>query len=393
MDKDCEKKREEGVGLALSGGGFRASLYHLGALLRLNELGWFKRLTEVTSVSGGSITAAYLGYRWKCLDFDDHGVATNFAETVADPLCEFCSKTIDIGSVLGGIVAPFVHPWQLVAAKYNKALFHRATLQDLPAKDEGPRFTIYATNLQTGVSVRFARPYMGDYRLGKIDSPTVPLATAVAASSAFPPVFCPVTLDTKPEEWQYWDGADLFDSRALYARMLLGDGGIYDNLGLERIWDRYTTVLVSDAGAPFSTEPKPFGVGCSQIFRTLRSLYIMGEQTRALRKRRLIADFKAGKMGGTYWGIATHIANYKLEENHRPAPLLLDDKLTRSMAAMRTRLNRFSRDEQKQLIDWGYALTDAAMRRHVLDANTEPGKLPSENQPFVKSVVAGQPAQ
>ena len=57
--------REPGVGVALSGGGFRATLFHLGALWRLNELGWLPRFSEVTSVSGGSIAAAYLALNWK----------------------------------------------------------------------------------------------------------------------------------------------------------------------------------------------------------------------------------------------------------------------------------------------------------------------------------------
>ncbi len=50
------------VGLALSGGGFRATLFHLGSLTRLNELGWLRRLDIVTSVSGGSIIAGLLAH-------------------------------------------------------------------------------------------------------------------------------------------------------------------------------------------------------------------------------------------------------------------------------------------------------------------------------------------
>ena len=79
------KQPELGVGLALSGGGFRATLFHLGSLWRLNELGWLPKLTRITSVSGGSITAGVLGYRWKRLNFDDSGIATNFIEEIAVP--------------------------------------------------------------------------------------------------------------------------------------------------------------------------------------------------------------------------------------------------------------------------------------------------------------------
>ena len=58
-------KVEDVVGLCLSGGGYRAMLYHTGALFRLNELGILPRLREIASVSGGSIAAAALALVWR----------------------------------------------------------------------------------------------------------------------------------------------------------------------------------------------------------------------------------------------------------------------------------------------------------------------------------------
>ena len=46
--------------LALSGGGFRATLFHCGALLRLNELGYLTKISRISSVSGGSIASGML---------------------------------------------------------------------------------------------------------------------------------------------------------------------------------------------------------------------------------------------------------------------------------------------------------------------------------------------
>src|SRR5712671_4630181 len=66
-----------GIALCLSGGGYRAMVFHLGALLRLNELGILKRIIRISSVSGGSITAGILGLKWNGLIFDSTGVATN----------------------------------------------------------------------------------------------------------------------------------------------------------------------------------------------------------------------------------------------------------------------------------------------------------------------------
>ena len=57
------KSRRAGVGLSLSGGGFRAALFHLGALRRLNELGLLHQLDSISSVSGGSIISAFLACR------------------------------------------------------------------------------------------------------------------------------------------------------------------------------------------------------------------------------------------------------------------------------------------------------------------------------------------
>lgn len=369
-------KRVAGVGLALSGGGFRATLFHVGSLWRLNELGWLRTLSEITSVSGGSIIAGYLGLHWNDLKFDGSDIAANYKDVIVAPVRKFCSQTIDVGSIIGGILSPFKHPSDLVISKYKKHLLGEATLQDLPEKDKGPRFTIYATSLQTGASFRFAQPYMADYHIGTIESPRIPLAQAVAASSAFPPVLCPVIIELDPGAWKKAPGADLYDNAKLRSKLILGDGGIYDNLGLERIWDKYDTVLVSDAGAPFSLEDDPKMIRFSQISRTIRTLDILSEQCRALRKRTVIDNYINKVMKGTYWGIGTDIEDYQLQKNGYPPPMVSDNAVTQSLAQMRTRLNAFSDQEQGRLINWGYALTDAAMRRHVLQPGIAPGKWP-----------------
>lgn len=50
---------EQGIGLCLSGGGYRAMIFHLGALIRLNESGYLFQLKRISSVSGGSITGQF----------------------------------------------------------------------------------------------------------------------------------------------------------------------------------------------------------------------------------------------------------------------------------------------------------------------------------------------
>jgi predicted acylesterase/phospholipase RssA len=61
--REVKDQPVEGIALCLSGGGYRAMLFHLGTLWRLNEFGLLFRLQRISSVSGGSITGAILGAR------------------------------------------------------------------------------------------------------------------------------------------------------------------------------------------------------------------------------------------------------------------------------------------------------------------------------------------
>lgn len=369
-----ERKLEDGVGLALSGGGFRATLFHTGSLWRLNELGLLKKINRICSVSGGSITAGVLGHRWNRLQFDNKGVAVNFSDVIVKPLQEFCSLNVDVTAGIAGIISIFKRISDMVIAKYDENLFNHATLQDLPSDGEGPRFIFYATSLQTGTSVRLSKAYMADYRIGRIDSPTVSLATAVAASSAFPPFLSPVILTPNSIEWKPMEGTDLYNNEQLRSRMVLTDGGVYDNLGLEAIWKRYKTVLVSDAGAPMDLQVEPSLWWHNQL---LRALGIITEQTRALRKRSVIEDYVNKSHSGTYWGIKTEINNYQLAD-----ALVKDNDLTKSFQSVRTRLNSFLDEEQGHLINWGYALADAALRKHVYQQALKPKGWPLPSYPL-----------
>src|SRR3989442_1244529 len=82
-----------GIALCLSGGGYRAMLFHLGALWRLNELAYLPKLLRISSVSGGSITAGVLGHRWNRLAFVD-AVATRFDEEIVPVIRAMANATI-----------------------------------------------------------------------------------------------------------------------------------------------------------------------------------------------------------------------------------------------------------------------------------------------------------
>lgn len=346
------KQVEEGIALCLSGGGYRAMVFHVGTLWRLNELGYLPRLTRISSVSGGSITSAALGMNWSRLEFDSAGVAQEFHTALIEPIRTLARKTIDRGSIIGGVFTPD-SIGEKIAKAYRKHLFDERTLQDLP---DNPRFVINSTNVQSGALWRFMKPYMRDYRVGEIKNPTVTLATAVAASSAFPPFLSPVELELNASDYTPGTGQDL--QREPYTTdVVLTDGGVYDNLGLETAWKRYKTILVSDAGGKLQPEEEPKG---DWAFHSYRVLNLVDNQVRSLRKRMLIDSYRSGIRDGAYWGIRTDIADYGLADT-LPCPY---DK-TLKLANVETRLKRLDNETQKKLINWGYAVSDAALRTYV----------------------------
>ncbi|MDR6827699.1 NTE family protein [Bosea sp. BE271] len=347
----------DGVGLALSGGGYRAMVFHVGSLWRLNEVGLLPKIRRVSSVSGGSITAAALALAWPDLKFE-RGVARQFSLFV-DQIRKMSSTNVDVGAVIGGILLPGSIS-DRVSDAYDDVLFQGKTLQDLPDEVLGraPRFVFNATNVQTAALWRFSKPYMGDHRVGLFERPDTPISRVVAASSAFPPILSPMTLELAgpvvPTK-----GADL--SRAPFTQSaFLSDGGVYDNLGLETL-KTFKTILVSDAGQKIAPEEEPES---DWARHSVRILDVVDNQVRSLRKRQLIRDYETKSRDGAYWGIRTDWENYKLVDD----PLRCRDRDPSALARTPTRLQKMESDHFEKLVNWGYAVCDAALRAHVDNA-------------------------
>ena len=193
-------------------------------------------------------------------------------------------ETIDAESVVLGALLPGSIS-DRVAEAYDEHLFHGKTLQDLP--DE-PRFVINATNVQSGALWRFTKPYMGDYRVGKVEKPDVPLAQAVAASSAFPPVLSPLR----------WARADS-DSRRTRARPAR------PAVHHARSCSPTAASTTTSAWRPPGSATRPFWsatpAGSCRRRRSRRRLgaasyrvlNLIDNQVRSLRKRQVIDSFKA----------------------------------------------------------------------------------------------------
>lgn len=348
------------VALCLSGGGYRAMMFHLGALTRLNEFGYLGLLDRISSVSGGSITAGVLALHWNALGVTPGkaAAAPNFS-IVTNEVRKLAGQTIDLGSILEGVFGPGTVS-EKIQAGYDNILFHGATLQDLP---DSPRFVINATNVQSGVLFRFSKPFLADWRVGEVKNPRVPLAAAVAASSAFPPVLSPAELDFKKYGCTFEpnSGFDL-QKDPFTSKAVLSDGGVYDNLGLETVWKSYKTVLISDGGGHIEPEDSPHRDWARHAYRILE---IEDNQVRSLRKRQVMEAFekKSDPDGrdGTYWGIRTDITEYNVPCLPCPAAE------TMKLARISTRLKALSEAEQECLMNWGYAVCDAAMRRYFND--------------------------
>lgn len=362
---------EDGYALALSGGGYRAMLFHVGVILRINEVGLLGRLKRISSVSGGSITSGVLATRWTQLDWDGE-VATNLSELLEGPIRRLASTRIDIPSVVTALAMPFVSVADRVQAQLDETLFDGATLADLPTE---PQFVFNATNLESGILFRFRRDYLGDYRVGRVFSPVTPVSAAVTASAAFPPFLSPYQFGGEGLDWRTERGNDLTgdDYRG---QISLSDGGVYDNLALEAVWKRYRTILISDAGGHFEADDHPDRDWLRQM---LRVLHIMDSQVRALRRRMVIDAFKSGKRHGIFVSTISRLDKFP-NGPHIP----VNPKVTDNLANLSTRLWPIDPSDQERLINWGYAATDAGIRGFLQnDSPSAPGSLPHPTHPLV----------
>jgi NTE family protein len=374
---DAFPEPDEGMAIALSGGGYRAMLFHLGSLWRLGQFGFFSnnpqqrldrasgnqvpagRLERISSVSGGSITSAVLALAFPKIEFLT-GAAFDqaYIDLVVTPIRSLASTTLAGTSAEGifHVLKDIALPGSVsdhIADAYDEHLFKGSTLQDLPNR---VRFVFNASNLQTGSLWRFSKPYMSDWRVGTVASPMLSLARAVAASSAFPPVLAPAILDLDATPLTPWPGnppASL--GPPFTTHPVLADGGVYDNLGLETCYKRYKTLLVSDAGKPFMPQAK---VSINWVSVGNRCLDVMDNQVASLRKRLLIQAFNQGERYGAFWDIQQDIAMY-VALGGLPCPAAS----TAALAQVPTDLASKPDVLQEKLINWGYAITDAAVRK------------------------------
>ncbi|AGM45716.1 patatin-like phospholipase family protein [Aeromonas hydrophila] len=375
-------------GLSLSGGGFRATLYSLGSLIRLNEAGLMRELDTITSVSGGSITAAWLMLNWSKFNFKrntnnpDLFSADNFHDIITEPLIEFCSRNI-IGhkEILLSKLFPFYSAVNSVKSKYSKHLFGDVLLRDIELRNGTPDFIFYGTNLDTGSSVRIHKDFVRDYNIGVAYGHALSLAQAISISSGFPPFLSPIIIDSSDWHWKSSGYEKLPEEvvNRLRQRLILCDGGLYDNLGLEALWktggdQEFDTIFCCDAGAPM---PMPWMHEDQKYYSWYKQFNrmtdIMINQQRALRKRTLLNNLISGIYNGGYWGI-----DIRLTDSDREHFLLekIFSKEYSHIKSLGTQLSKFSESDTRKLVNLGYCHTDLVLRQRFDKGLPTPTEIP-----------------
>ena len=309
--------KNDKIGLALSGGGVRAAAFHAGVLQYLAEQGQMEEVVYISSVSGGSLLTG--------LVFNlAHGKWPNSVEYQDEILPKVRSTLTRRSLQTTALVQLLLNPlnWRFLFARVHmlaktikKVWKIDSKLRDLPS---APVWAINATPAENGKRFRIKGTELGDYELGYTQIPSFLVADAMAISAAFPVGIGPYTLNTTKYSWKKrksWDSKDLIpDYRPKFSALHLYDGGLYDNLGLEPLFDVgsqtiksisgtiVTRVIVSDASSAPANSSIP---GFLNPMRIMRMIDITLTQVRFLRIRAFVNFCKKSPNQGSYFQIGS----------------------------------------------------------------------------------------
>jgi predicted acylesterase/phospholipase RssA len=327
--------------LCLSGGGFRATLFHLGVINAIIAAGRLRDLSVLSGVSGGAITAAHLVKNWDQYDKSQQATLE---------LVNYCRRGFRTRLILAWVAC---WPLRAVLCLFRRNFLSRGYFLSRAYRKLYGNFTIgqnatgvklhlAATSITSGVPMSFgtgALHYLADAKHRQVPMAGLPFNLAVACSSAFPALFPPIRISAKtlavvPQEWP--------------VAQYLTDGGVHDNLGVEtindfetRTWDDASVpIFISNAGA--SSDMKPGARFSTILTRGPRTADLLTERARSLQAKMLtrpgdrllwmqLANTQAGKTAGM-------------------AP-----EVVRMLREVRTDLNGFSSEEVDGLYALGYA--------------------------------------
>lgn len=327
------------LGLALSGGGIRAAVFHLGVLQYLAERGLMERVTRLSTVSGGSlITAAIVsqsGMRWP--------TSSLYLETAYPTLrqiltnCDlFSVRAIGIPGLLRQNFRLLNQRAQILVDLLGQQWKITGGLRDLP---EAPIWWINATCVETGKNWRFSKREMGDWQFGRHYEPPFTLAQAVAASAAVPYVIGALRFELPQSGWYATDPATRKPRHGIKPSLdavHLWDGGAYENLGLEALYKAdqglvgCNFLICSDASGPLQTAPKTGAL--ARLLRgqlgSPRLFDIASDQIRALRSRMLVNALRRGEIQGVLLRMGNSTRALDLKSGRTVAAWEYDDVLS-----------------------------------------------------------------
>lgn len=365
-------------GIALSGGGYRATLFHLGALRRLNEIGWIPRLERIVSVSGGSLLLGYLLCRLPEVLDKSKGVSpVDWSEKVSAPIHRFVKNDLrTTQTLLNFSINWFTNRDKRLNSSINRLtkLYGRKTLGDVKRDDKNsawPEIYILATDCVYGQAFKFANTpnKSGHSLIGKATLDDFSIAKACMISACFPPIFGPYF--PKFSSKQFKGKVHTQDEIDKIENLALVDGGLYDNLGVNLIIGGSDTFirLFSDAGSPLGITKKE--TKSSKV--VIRYLKLMSGFIGRLNIQRVRA---IQKNSYAFWSAQYH------QEGAGNNDFGYDSNMVENyLEHVRTDLDMFTDAEAKILENHGYAQVEFALRNEFKTAYNKL-ELPSPKWPY-----------
>lgn len=285
-----ETRKEPRIALALSGGGSRAMAFHLGCLRALEKRGLLRDIHTISAVSGGSVLAALYCSHEGDFDAFEQRAREVLGQGFVRPVFRIIFTSSEgikaagiaivlwvdrlLANLVGFLVrllpSRFKPMWRwlrepLIARKYSRTTILRRAMDEMLGgvalvglREDRPRLIIVACDLLERSAFYFSASEVGSWRRGKADASGHKLADAVAASAAYPGLL--PALDQTLEFSK--------NGKKGPARVVLTDGGVYDNLGLSPLWpDRpksvslhaedYSAIIACRAGYGLKSSPAP----------------------------------------------------------------------------------------------------------------------------------------
>lgn len=373
--------RNRRIGLALSGGGFRAAIFHLGVIRRLEELDIMPQVRIISAVSGGSIIAAYylceMERRLHLEPHKDHTkkeVRLRIFESIAKDFFGALDHNLRTRALF---YTPFYHPWLfiksllqkpfranarsvLIQKEYDIWFYDENALDQLPSATglnkpnesvtyTGTKLLLNTTSLLSGERVTFSRePISGVNEMSKVNNNVLLLSRIVGASSGVPGLFPPTTI----------------------AGDVLVDGGVADNQGIESLIHdpvQCNVLIVSDASGQMEA--------CDSIKSSVLNVLVRVNSVLQFQVRNKLIDILVGWRNlpdindephrFAFIHLFRNLKDWSDTDNRMPSEFIT------AIGRIRTDLDQFSYIEREALMYHGYTLIDAQLRRYCEDVLTD----------------------